>query len=93
MIHQYKLNGYNIVIDVYSGSIHIVDDVAYDVIAAYEGNTREQIVAQVLPAHEKNGVTEADILMCIDDVDALKKEEKLSKFNISKTQVYVKIMK
>lgn len=77
MIHQYKLNGYNIVIDVYSGSIHIVDDVAYDVIAAYEGNTREQIVAQVLPAHEKNGVTEADILMCIDDVDTLKKEEKL----------------
>ncbi|MDO5149723.1 MAG: thioether cross-link-forming SCIFF peptide maturase [Oscillospiraceae bacterium] len=77
MIHQYKLNGYNIVIDVYSGSIHIVDDVAYDVIAAYEGNTREQIVAQVLPAHEKNGVTEADILMCIDDLDTLKKEEKL----------------
>ena len=77
MIHQYKLNGYNIVIDVYSGSIHIVDDVAYDVIAAYEGNTREQIVDEVLPAHEKNGVTEADILMCIDDVDALKKEEKL----------------
>ena len=77
MIHQYKLNGYNIVIDVYSGSIHIVDDVAYDVIAAYEGNTREQIVEKVLPVHEKNGVTESDILMCIDDVDTLKKEEKL----------------
>ena len=41
MIHQYKLNGYNIVIDVYSGSIHVVDDVAYDVIAEYEGNTNE----------------------------------------------------
>ncbi len=44
MVHQYKLNGYNIVIDVYSGSIHVVDDVAYDVIAEYEGNSREQIV-------------------------------------------------
>ena len=33
MIHQYKLNGYNIVIDVYSGSIHIVDDLAYDIIS------------------------------------------------------------
>ena len=30
MIHQYKLNGYNIVLDVYSGSVHLVDDVAFD---------------------------------------------------------------
>ena len=33
MIHQYKLNGYNIVLDVYSGSVHLVDEVAYDIIA------------------------------------------------------------
>ena len=33
MIHQYKMNGYNIVLDVYSGSVHAVDDVAYDAIA------------------------------------------------------------
>jgi len=77
MIHQYKLNGYNIVIDVYSGSIHIVDDVAYDVIAEYEGNTREQIVEKLISVHGKNGVTENDILMCIDDVETLKNEEKL----------------
>ena len=36
MIHQYKLNGYNIVLDVYSGSVHLVDEVAYDIIALYE---------------------------------------------------------
>ncbi len=35
MIHQYKLNGYNIVLDVYSGSVHVVDDVAYDIIHDY----------------------------------------------------------
>lgn len=33
MIHQYRNNGYNIVMDVYSGSVHVVDDVCYDVIA------------------------------------------------------------
>lgn len=77
MIHQYKLNGYNIVIDVYSGSIHIVDEVAYDVIAAYEGKSREEIVASVLPAHASNGITEEDILKCIDDVNYLKESEKL----------------
>ena len=39
MIHQYKLNGYNIVLDVYSGSVHAVDDLAYDVIAMYKNAT------------------------------------------------------
>ncbi len=33
MIHQYKNNGYNIVLDVNSGSVHVVDDIVYDVIA------------------------------------------------------------
>ena len=28
MIHQYQLNGYNIVLDVYSGSVHAVDELA-----------------------------------------------------------------
>ena len=32
MVHQYKLNGYNIVLDTCSGSVHVVDDVAYDII-------------------------------------------------------------
>lgn len=32
MIHQYKNNGYNIVLDENSGSIHVVDDVVYDVL-------------------------------------------------------------
>ena len=30
MVHQYKLNGYNIVLDTESGSVHLVDEVAYD---------------------------------------------------------------
>ncbi len=37
MVHQYQLNGYNIVLDTCSGSVHVVDDVAYDVIAMYAG--------------------------------------------------------
>ena len=36
MAHQYKLGGYNIVLDVCSGGLHIVDDVAYDIIALFE---------------------------------------------------------
>ena len=41
MIHQYRNNGYNIVMDVYSGSVHVVDDVCYDVIAKLSGSETE----------------------------------------------------
>lgn len=34
MVHQFKNNGYNIVLDVNSGSVHVVDDMAYDIIAS-----------------------------------------------------------
>ncbi len=47
MIHQYKNNGYNIILDVYSGSVHVVDDLCYDVVAALdareEGYTPEML--------------------------------------------------
>ena len=46
MIHQYQLNGYNIVLDVYSGSVHVVDEVAYDVIALYETTFRTEYLAR-----------------------------------------------
>ena len=36
MIHQYQNNGYNIVLDVNSGAVHVVDKAAYDVIACLE---------------------------------------------------------
>ena len=48
MIHQYKLNGYNIVIDVFSGSVHSVDDLAYDIISLYENTPKEEIKAKML---------------------------------------------
>ena len=41
MIHSYKLNGYNIVLDVCSGSVHVVDEAAYDLIGLYENTPRE----------------------------------------------------
>ena len=41
MIHQYRNNGYNIVMDVYSGAVHVVDDVCYDVIAKLNGSETE----------------------------------------------------
>ena len=44
MVHRYKQNGLNIVVDVYSGSIHLVDDVAYEIIGLYESENKDTIV-------------------------------------------------
>ena len=44
MIHQYKSNGYNIVMDINSGAIHVVDDVVYDIIELYEGHEKSEIM-------------------------------------------------
>ena len=78
MIHQYKLNGYNIVLDIYSGSVHCVDEVAYDVIAMYKTATAEEIVRAMLEKYKHlPDVNEAEILECIEDVKALEENGKL----------------
>ncbi len=69
MIHQYKNNGYNIVLDVNSGMIHVVDDVAYDIIDLFDklGNPKthmiseedkETIVTELLKKYNKPEYTE-----------------------------------
>ncbi len=78
MIHQYQLNGYNIVLDTCSGSIHVVDKVAYDIIGLYETHTPEEIVAAMLEKyHARSDVTGKDIEACIEDVRGLKEAGKL----------------
>ena len=47
MIHQYKLNGYNIVLDTCSGGIHVVDDVAYDIISLFETEEKNTVIAKM----------------------------------------------
>ena len=41
MIHQFKLNGYHIVLDVCSGAVHVVDELAYEMIAHFEAMNPE----------------------------------------------------
>lgn len=58
MVHLYKNNGYNIVMDVNSGMIHVVDDLAYDVIGMYQTKTKEEILAEIVHRYEKEGDAE-----------------------------------
>ena len=76
MIHQYKLNGYNIVLDVCSGSIHLVDEIAYDLIAGYETEAREALISRLAKqyAHKTD---EAELEEAYDQLTALKEAGKL----------------
>lgn len=78
MIHQYKLNGYNIVIDTASGSVHSVDNVAYDAISMFELNTREEITEALLKKYSgEPDITKQEINDLLDDIQSLKDEKKL----------------
>ena len=59
MIHQYKNNGYNIVLDVNSGAVHVVDDVVYDVVAVYEKSSLDDIVKQLAGKYSEEDIREA----------------------------------
>jgi len=78
MVHQYQLNGYNIVLDTCSGSIHVVDEVAYDIIALFHEESEDEIVALMLKKYAgREDVTEQDLRDCISDVAALEQSGKL----------------
>ena len=78
MIHQYKLGGYNIVLDICSGAVHVVDDVAYDIIADFELKEKEEIIASLcLKYKDEEDVTEQDIAECYEQIVSLRESGKL----------------
>ena len=77
MVHQYKLNGYNIVLDTCSGSVHVVDKVAYDIIALYQEKTPQEIAREVIARYPEESLTEQDVFDCLEDVKYLEENKKL----------------
>lgn len=59
MIHQYKNNGFNIVLDVNSGSVHVVDEIVYDMIPLFQKNAYEIILNQLENKYSKEDIKEA----------------------------------
>lgn len=72
MVHQYKNNGYNIVLDVNSGAIHVVDDVTYDVIELFEDSSAKEIIEKLVDRYPQTEIEEA-----IQEVNELKDNEEL----------------
>jgi uncharacterized protein len=72
MIHRFRQNGMNIVMDVNSGIVHVVDDVTYDVLAYYNGKNRDMVLGNLGKDYEEKELNEV-----MDDLDELIKNETL----------------
>lgn len=70
MIHQYKLNGYNIVLDCASGSVHLVDEIAYDLIEKFLSTPKTELVDEI--ANKYPSESKDEIALCYDEIEALK---------------------
>lgn len=94
LIHQYKNNGCNIVLDINSGSVHVVDDMAYDIIEAMDrGIEKKQIIEKLSPIYNpeqlQDGYAECEELVktgqlfskdiYADNIEAFTKKETVVK--------------
>ena len=75
MIHQYKLAGHNIVMDIASGSIHEVDDVTYDMIAGYESEESDELIAAMQKKYPE--ISDAELSEIYDEITELVQEGQL----------------
>ena len=75
MIHQFKNNGYNIVIDINSGAIHVVDELVYDFLDIWQKKGREAAFEEMKATHQDT--EEAVLLQCQSEIDTLIEEGSL----------------
>ena len=89
MIHQYKLGGYNLVLDMASGSVHSVDDVAYDAIAMFKTHSRKDLITALQTKYEEDPtVNETELAALISDIEALEKDGKLFSKDIYENKAF-----
>lgn len=73
MIHQYKLGGYNVVLDICSGAVHLVDDIAYDMIEIFENHTQGEVISTIYEKYShREDVTREDIEGLYSELCSLK---------------------
>ncbi|MCR5792088.1 MAG: thioether cross-link-forming SCIFF peptide maturase [Lachnospiraceae bacterium] len=91
MVHQYKNNGFNIVLDVNSGCVHVVDDLVYDIIELYqekEKDTDSGEVFEAMRSKKTEDTDEAEIKEAISEVTKLIEDEVLFSEDIYKDYIF-----
>ena len=74
MIHRFHLDDWYIVVDTCSGSVHAVDEIAYEMIGAYEEQSRDALIAEMA---RRFGESPAELSECYDQITELKEKGKL----------------
>ncbi|MDV9246978.1 thioether cross-link-forming SCIFF peptide maturase [Clostridioides difficile] len=59
MIHKFSMNGYNIVLNVNGGAVHVLDDVAYDLLDFYKEKSKEEILEILKSKYQEEKINEA----------------------------------
>ncbi len=72
MIHKYRMNGLNIVLDVNSGAVHLVDDVVYDILDFYKEIPDEDIASKLADKYTAEAVAEG-----LEEIRELEKNKML----------------
>lgn len=97
MIHKFKLNGFNILLDVNSGGVHIVDNLTYDLLDNVEPPFNEkcpqEVVAKLSKAYSPNDINECyDEIVQLYNDKILFSEDDYEKFALSAVASPVKAM-
>lgn len=95
VVHQYKNNGYNIVLDVNSGSVHVVDELSYDIIALFEHEKEETIIEKMMEKYSKEEyaslleapITVEDIKETMNEIKELEAEGALFSKDIYENKI------
>lgn len=68
MVHKFSMNGYNIVIDVHTSSIHVLDDTAYAIVNYVKDNTIEEVISKFEEEYPRIDIVEsyAEVKQLID---------------------------
>ncbi|MFQ8690449.1 MAG: thioether cross-link-forming SCIFF peptide maturase, partial [Blautia sp.] len=83
LIHQYRNNGYNIVLDVNSGCIHVVDEVVYGVVALLDQGKSEEEIQQSLGGE----FSQEDIRTALEECEELRRNRMLFTEDVYKAAI------
>lgn len=72
MIHQYKFGDLNIVLDICSGSVHSVDDVAYDIISVFESKDKASVISEICEKYPN--IEKSEIEECYEQICEIKNQ-------------------
>ena len=74
MVHQYKLLNQNIVLDISSGGVFSVDEIAYDIISVFEKMDKDEVIEKLLCEYKDKNISKEEILECYNQVEQLKEQ-------------------